>query len=114
VLLNVNLLSPPLDMFADGGLTSSVYNMFFISCIYMDRVHINQALSVVATEAMDIPFYTFLEDIIVPGGVPSFTAEDQGDGRVEELQGFSPLISAFCVVFLGELLHLPWAPAFVA
>lgn len=50
------------------------------------------------------------EDLVIPGCVPGFAAEDEGYGWVEELEGFGPLGGGFGVVFCGHLADLPWAP----
>jgi hypothetical protein len=61
-----------------------------------------------------VPGYTLVEDVVVPGGVACFAAEDEGDGGVEQFEGFGPLVGLFGVVFFGELGDLPGAPAFIA
>lgn len=55
-----------------------------------------------------------MQDVVVPGGEAGFAAEDQGDGGVQEFQGFGPLVGFGGVGFFGELLDLPGAVALVA
>jgi hypothetical protein len=62
---------------------------------------------------VDVPFDALVEHVVVPGGVTSFTAKYEGDGRVEQLKGLCPLPCLFGVVFFCELGNLPVTPAFV-
>lgn len=54
-----------------------------------------------------------LQHVVIPAAGTVLTAQNQLDAGIEKLEGFSPLVRFFGVVFFGELLDLPVAPAFV-
>jgi hypothetical protein len=88
--------------------------VFFIGCVHVDGVHVDEGFRGVAAEGVAVPFHALVEYVVVPGGGSGFAAENEGDGGVEELEGFGPLVGLFGVVFFGELGDLPGAVAFVA
>jgi hypothetical protein len=88
--------------------------MFVVRRVDVNAMHIDQRLSPVAAKAVNIPGNALVQDVVVPRRVAGFTAEDEGDGGVEKLEGFGPLVGLFGVVFFGELGDLPGAPTFVA
>lgn len=80
----------------------------------VDAVHVNQAGSSAAAKAMEIKLDALVDDVLVPFAVARLAAEDELDGRVEQLDGLGPLVGLLGVVLLGQLADLPRAPALVA
>jgi hypothetical protein len=62
-------------------------------------VHVDEGLGVVlVAQPVDVPLDAFLEDVVVPGRVACLAAEDEGDGWVEQFEGFCPLVGLLGVV----------------
>lgn len=91
-----------------------VGQMLVVRRVNVDGMHIDECFCRITAEAMHIPFDALVEHVVVPGGVTSFTTQDEGDRRVEKFESFGPLPGFLCVVFFGHLLDLPGAPAFVS
>lgn len=80
----------------------------------MNAVHVYQRRGSAPSQAMHIKLDTLLNDVRVPRAETILTAKDELDGRIEQLDGFRPLVGFLGVVFFGHLADLPWAPGFVA
>lgn len=80
----------------------------------VDRVHVDEAGGVAALESVLGVADALFDHIGVPGRVAGFTAEDEDDAGVEQLEGFGPLEGLFGVGFLCHLADLPWSPHLVA
>ena len=78
----------------------------------VDAVHLDEA-PVVAARVLVVPD-ALLQDVVVPVTEAVLAAEDELNGWVQQLDGLGPLVRLLRVVLLGELLHLPRAPALVA
>ena len=81
----------------------------------MNAMHLDQREINVSTQRLGVVRCdTLFENMLIPGTVPIFTAQDELDARVEQLQGFGPLEGLLGVVLFGLLSDLPGPPDFVA
>lgn len=60
------------------------------------------------------PFDALIKDIVIPFCVTFFSAENELDGRIKELESLGPLVGFLCVVFFGIGFDLPFAVNFVS
>jgi hypothetical protein len=83
--------------------------------VNVDRQHVHQlSASIPGHQRMVRRLDTLVDDMPIPAVGARHTAEDELDGRVEQLQGFGPLPRFEGVGFFCGFFDLPGTPDFVA
>lgn len=81
--------------------------MILTSSVNVNAMLINKTSSRTSAQTVNVKLDTLLDDIRVPRAVACFTAENELDVGIEELDGFGPLVGFLGVVFLCHLADLP-------
>ena len=103
-----------LDGALSGARSHRILDRVLGGRVDVDAVHVDQTGGHVTAETMQVVSDTLFECVEVPLRVASLAAQDQLDRRIQELEGFRPLVCLLRIVLLGHHFDLPRTPGLVA